>query len=199
MRPHGQRFIEMRHEEMSAALLRQGNNDRQSTETICIGLDDGPAANTLQPIAQQPIVAADRFEIDIEASPRHVSPHGNNAAAWHRRIRMGRFRHVVTPRPGAHPRLTGITRQLAVELGPRGIRTNSVAPGAIPTEAALADPGKPDNWSESAIKRTPLGRMGTPDEVASAIAFLASSASSWINGQVISVDGGKQIASHDLR
>jgi 3-oxoacyl-[acyl-carrier protein] reductase len=95
--------------------------------------------------------------------------------------------------------LTGITRQLAVELGPRGIRTNSVAPGAIPTEAALADPGKPDNWSESAIKRTPLGRMGTPDEVASAIAFLASSASSWINGQVISVDGGKQIASHDLR
>jgi NAD(P)-dependent dehydrogenase (short-subunit alcohol dehydrogenase family) len=95
--------------------------------------------------------------------------------------------------------LTGITRQLAVELGPRGIRTNSVAPGPIPTESAIADTGKPDNWSESAIKRTPLGRMGTPDEVASVIAFLASSASSWVNGQVISVDGGKQIAAHDLR
>jgi NAD(P)-dependent dehydrogenase (short-subunit alcohol dehydrogenase family) len=95
--------------------------------------------------------------------------------------------------------LTGITRQLAVELGPRGIRTNAVAPGAIPTESALADRGKPDNWSESAIKRTPLGRMGRPDEVASVIGFLVSSASTWVNGQVISVDGGKQIASHDLR
>lgn len=95
--------------------------------------------------------------------------------------------------------LTGLTRQLAVELGPRGIRTNSVAPGPIPTESALADPGKPANWGEGALKRTPLGRMGRPEEVASVIAFLASGASSWVNGQVISVDGGKSIAAHDLR
>lgn len=95
--------------------------------------------------------------------------------------------------------LTGVTRQLAVELGPRGIRTNSVAPGPIPTESALADPGKPANWRESALKRTPLGRMGRPEEVASVIAFLASGASSWVNGQVISVDGGKSVAAHDLR
>jgi NAD(P)-dependent dehydrogenase (short-subunit alcohol dehydrogenase family) len=95
--------------------------------------------------------------------------------------------------------LTGITRQLAVELGPRGIRTNAVAPGAIPTESALTDPGKPDNWSGSTIKRTPLGRLGRPDEVASVIGFLASSASSWVNGQTICVDGGKQVAAHDLR
>lgn len=95
--------------------------------------------------------------------------------------------------------LIGITQQLAVELGSQGIRTNSVAPGPIPTESALADAGKPANWSESAIKRTPLGRMGTPDEVASAILFLASEASSWVNGQVISVDGGKRFAAHDLR
>ncbi|MHC2518924.1 SDR family NAD(P)-dependent oxidoreductase [Bradyrhizobium diazoefficiens] len=95
--------------------------------------------------------------------------------------------------------LIGMTQQLAVELGPQGIRTNSVAPGPIPTESALADAGKPANWSENAIKRTPLGRMGTPDEVASAIAFLSSNASSWVNGQVISVDGGKRFAAHDLR
>ena len=95
--------------------------------------------------------------------------------------------------------LTGLTRQLAVELGRKGIRTNSVAPGPIPTEAALADTDKPANWGEGALKRTPLGRMGTPEEVASVIAFLASGASSWVNGQVISVDGGKSVAAHDLR
>jgi NAD(P)-dependent dehydrogenase (short-subunit alcohol dehydrogenase family) len=95
--------------------------------------------------------------------------------------------------------LTGVTRQLAVELGPLGIRVNAVAPGAIPTESALADPGKPANWASGAIKRTPLGRMGRPEEVASVIAFLASTASSWVSGQVISVDGGKGVAAHDLR
>ncbi|SED73002.1 3-oxoacyl-[acyl-carrier protein] reductase [Rhizobiales bacterium GAS191] len=95
--------------------------------------------------------------------------------------------------------LTGMTRQLAVELGPKGIRTNSVAPGPIPTESALAEAGKPANWGEGAIRRTPLGRMGTAEEVACVIAFLASKASSWVNGQVISVDGGKSVAAHDLR
>jgi 3-oxoacyl-[acyl-carrier protein] reductase len=95
--------------------------------------------------------------------------------------------------------LTGLTRQLAVELGREGIRSNSVAPGPIPTESALADPGKPSDWTSGALKRTPLGRMGTATEVAEVIAFLATKSSRWVNGQVIAVDGGKSITSHDLR
>lgn len=95
--------------------------------------------------------------------------------------------------------LTGLTRQLAVELGRDGIRSNSVAPGPIPTESALADPGKPSDWTSGALKRTPLGRMGTSAEVAEVIMFLATKSSSWVNGQVIAVDGGKSITSHDLR
>jgi 3-oxoacyl-[acyl-carrier protein] reductase len=95
--------------------------------------------------------------------------------------------------------LTGLTRQLAVELGKRGIRTNSIAPGPIAKEAALADPDKPGNWEEGARTRTPLARRGKSEEVEAVIAFLASPASSWVNGQVISVDGGKSVAAHDLR
>jgi len=55
------------------------------------------------------------------------------------------------------------------------------------------------NRADGAIKRTPLGPMGSASEIANAIVFLASTASSWVNGQIISVDGGKSIAAHDLR
>ena len=83
--------------------------------------------------------------------------------------------------------LIGLTRSLARELGPRGVRVNAVAPGYVETDmtAALAD-----SMKEQIMGNTPLGRLAAPEEIAGVIAFLASPAAGYITGAVIPVDGG---------
>jgi NAD(P)-dependent dehydrogenase (short-subunit alcohol dehydrogenase family) len=79
------------------------------------------------------------------------------------------------------------TRTLAVELGPRGIRCNVVAPGANRTDALKR---LTEDQIASRLARIPLGRLGEPEDVANAVAFLVSTQSSYITGQVLPVDGG---------
>jgi 3-oxoacyl-[acyl-carrier protein] reductase len=83
--------------------------------------------------------------------------------------------------------LIGLTKAAARELGSRGITVNAVAPGFVLTELteSLAD-----EWKQRITDQTPLGRFGTIEEVAYAVAFLASDEAAYITGQVLAVDGG---------
>lgn len=87
----------------------------------------------------------------------------------------------------------GLTRQLAHELGPHGIRVNSVAPGFVRTNAATerqwASYG--EQRQRQLVEGVALKRLGTADEIAKAVMFFASDLASFVNGQVLSVDGGK--------
>ena len=83
--------------------------------------------------------------------------------------------------------LIGFTKSLAKEIGGRNITVNAVAPGFVPTDLTSS---LPKNLLDEAIKMTPLGRLGTIEDVAYAVAFLVSEDASFITGQVLSVDGG---------
>jgi 3-oxoacyl-[acyl-carrier protein] reductase len=83
--------------------------------------------------------------------------------------------------------LIGLTMAIAREVASRNITCNAVAPGFI--ETAMTS-GFSDEFKQNAIKMIPLGRVGTPEDVASAVDFLSSDASSYITGHVLNVNGG---------
>jgi gluconate 5-dehydrogenase len=85
--------------------------------------------------------------------------------------------------------LAGFVRALAVEFGPQGITTNAIAPGYFATEtnAAMVDDPEVEDFVK---RRIPLQRWGEPSEIAGAAVFLASDAASYVNGHVLTVDGG---------
>ncbi len=81
-----------------------------------------------------------------------------------------------------------LTRNMAFELGPKGIRVNAVAPGAIMTQAL--ETVLTHEIENNMLKKTPLGRLGYPEDIAQAALFLCSPAASWISGQILTVSGG---------
>ncbi len=83
--------------------------------------------------------------------------------------------------------VVGLTMSVAKELGSRGITCNAVAPGFIETDMTA---GLSAEMREGVLKTAPLGRLGTPEDVAEPVLFLASEAASYVTGQVLTVDGG---------
>lgn len=83
-----------------------------------------------------------------------------------------------------------ITRALAKELGPRNIRVNTVAPGVTLTEGLRTEGMDSRDTQNMVIAGTPLGRIGTPDDIVPAVIFLASDAARWITGEKLAVSGG---------
>jgi 3-oxoacyl-[acyl-carrier protein] reductase len=86
--------------------------------------------------------------------------------------------------------VSAFTRSLALELAPRGIRANAIAPGAMDTPMPRSIPGRTEEDVLATLRRNPLGRIGTADDVADLIVFLLSSRSAHITGQVIHINGG---------
>jgi NAD(P)-dependent dehydrogenase (short-subunit alcohol dehydrogenase family) len=100
---------------------------------------------------------------------------------------------VGTPRRAAYAATKGAidaaTRSLAIELGPHGIRVNSVAPGAVETDMWVRNRAIP-GVIEQVEALTPLRRWSTPDDIADVVVFLASDAARFVTGETLSVDGG---------
>jgi 3-oxoacyl-[acyl-carrier protein] reductase len=91
---------------------------------------------------------------------------------------------------GTKAAVDAVTKVLAKELGPRNIRVNAINPGMVETEGFHAGGMPESDFPRQLLARTPLGRMGQPDDVAPAAVFLASPDAAWITGETLAVGGG---------
>jgi 3-oxoacyl-[acyl-carrier protein] reductase len=120
---------------------------------------------------------------------KHFRPEGGSV------INIGSVASGITPPASVvytatKSAIDGITGVLAKELGPRRIRVNSINPGGVDTEGARRLGLVGGDFEKQMVERTPLGRTGTPDDVAPVAVFLASSAASWVTGETLLASGG---------
>lgn len=128
-----------------------------------------------------------------KAAARHMAAAGYgriiNTASIMGTVARPTIPAYVTSKAG----LVGLTKALAVELGASGITVNSIGPGYVATEMNTALVDDPE-FNQMVIDATPAGRWGRPEEIAAAAVFLASDEASYINGQLLLVDGGMTTA-----
>jgi NAD(P)-dependent dehydrogenase (short-subunit alcohol dehydrogenase family) len=91
-----------------------------------------------------------------------------------------------------------LTRVIAAELGPKGIRCNCIAVGGVASEGALRSWARFGQSAESMGDRVPLRRVGMPDDIAWGVLYFASAMSSWVSGQTLAIDGGPLLGGMDI-
>jgi NAD(P)-dependent dehydrogenase (short-subunit alcohol dehydrogenase family) len=91
-----------------------------------------------------------------------------------------------------------LTRVMALALAEHGIRVNAVAPGTIATELAARAVLTSDAARDKILSRTPMRRLGEPDEIADVVAWLASDAASYVTGEIVTVDGGRMVLNYTV-
>jgi len=126
-----------------------------------------------------------------QAVARHMSDNGGGAI-----VCIGSNSGFIVDRPqnqahynASKAAVHQMVKSLACELGPRNIRVNAVAPGFIVTEMTRKGIANPE-WLDSWTANTPIGRLGSPEEIASIMLFLASDAASFMSGAIVIADGG---------
>ncbi len=200
---------------IQADLRRSSDAERVVAETVGEfgGLD--VVVDVIGEIRWGPVVdlTDDDWDYSLDSVLRHVFNIGR-AAARHL-ISQGRGGSIVAvssvsglasapfhaPYGAAKAGIMSLTRSLAIELAPEGIRVNNVAPGAVATPRVVERLRAQEPRLNSQRSRAPLGRMGEPDEIAKVVVFLSSDLASYVSGQTIVVDGAAtaQFAMGQLR
>jgi len=133
-----------------------------------------------------------------QAVARHMAAHGGGAFVQMSSVNGTLAIPSIASYNASKGAINQLTRAMSLALVDRGIRVNAVAPGTIATELARAAVLTSEEASARIMSRTPMRRLGEPEEVAEAVAFLLSDAASYITGEIVVVDGGRMALNYTM-
>jgi NAD(P)-dependent dehydrogenase (short-subunit alcohol dehydrogenase family) len=176
--------------------------DNSQLQQISKALSDPRRFQLLKRIAASPEIGCSDIRCEFPISAATLSHHIKelSQAGLITVRKSAKFAYLALNPPAAgsvysatKASVDAITRSLAQELGPRKIRVNCLSPGVTETEGLRASVGGGEGFKQLALARTPLGRVGTAEDIASVALFLASDGSGWITGETLVAGGGLRI------